>query len=139
MVFRSLMVACGLMALTPVAAQAQFMTAAEVRPILDMTTQNWVAVRDYNGQDLVYFTHLEMFRCGLAGVRYGINGEPASTPYGLEECYENTSTPNAIHPESHSPYVVFPSGTVQSITVDVNYDDGTVNSVTFFRSEIMTP
>ncbi len=117
-------------------ANAQFMTAAEVKPILDVTTGSWVAIREWEGNDLVYFTHLETFRCGLSGVRYGINSDVADTPYALEECFEGTASPNALDPAMHDIYITLPLGSVQKITVDVKYDDGSVTSMTFDRASI---
>lgn len=130
--FTSMLLALGLGA----SAQAQFMTAAEVKNILDMTQANWVAVRVFDGRDLLYFTHIETFRCGLAGVRYGINGEAPNTPYGLEACYVGTAAPNAMDPVGHPPYVAFPVGSVHSVTIQLKYDDGSITEATFQRAQI---
>lgn len=126
-------------ALMPLSANAQFLSAAEVRPILDMTTANWVGVSEYNGQDLLYFSHLISFRCGLTEIRYGINGEPAISVFPLEECYRNTNAPTAMHPDTNPLFLEFPPGTLQLVTVEIEYDDGGTQSVTYFRNEIVIP
>ncbi len=69
-------------------------------------------------------------------MRYGINSDVADTPYALEECFEGTAAPNALDPNVHDIYITLPLGSVQKITVDVKYDDGSVNSVTFDRASI---
>jgi len=123
---------------TPLLA-ANFTTAAEVKPILGATKANWVAVREFNGQDLLYFTHLEAWRCGLDQIRYFVNdGKPRV--WETEPCYDDTNTPNAIKmPDGHLPYTVLPLGSVYSVTVEITYDDGTRESETFERAAIMMP
>lgn len=117
-------------------AKAQFMTAAEVRPILDATQSSWVAVRVYDGQDLLYFTHLLAFRCGLDAVFYGINGEPPRERLPLEPCYEGTASPGAMDPVNYPPYTAFPAGSVHSVTILMKYDDGGKTEATFQRAQI---
>ncbi len=117
-------------------AQAQFMTAAEVRPILDATQGSWVAVRVFDGQDLLYFTHLLSFRCGLDAVFYGLNGEPARERLPMEPCYEGTASPSAMDPVNYPPYTAFPVGSVHSVTILMKYDDGGKTEATFQRAQI---
>ncbi len=119
-------------------AQA-FTTAAEVKPILNATKGNWVAVREFDGNDLVYFTHLESWRCGLDGVNYGINSDVADKVWELETCYEGEGAPNAMKEEGRLPYITLPLGSVETLTIELLYDDGSKDSVTFERGNIMTP
>ncbi len=123
---------------SPVSAQS-FTTAAEVRPIMDMTKANWVAVREFNGQDLLYFTHIESWRCGMDKVAYGINTEVADQVYELETCYEDEATPNAMKLTEHLPYIVLPLESVDYITVSIVYDDGSVDTAKYDRKGVMIP
>lgn len=121
-------------------ATGKFTTAVEVKPILGMTKGNWVAVRDYNGQDLVYFTHLLSWRCGLWDIRYGVNGAPAEEVFPMEPCYPDSATPNAMTDvETFLPYVTMPPGSVESIYVEVTFDDGTTDFARFDRAEVEIP
>lgn len=128
------------LALAAGAAQAQgFTTAAEVRPILEATRANWVAVREFDGQDLLYFTHLVAWRCGLNRVTFGINGAEPAMEWVMEPCYEGTAQPNAIKAEGVQPYVALPLGIVQSVAVVVELDDGTRLDQSFDRAAVLMP
>lgn len=120
----------------PGAAQ-QFTTAAEVRPMLDATRARWIAVREYDGKDLLYFTNLLAWRCGLDAIHYSVNGG-AETAWQGEPCHEGEAVPNALKVADKLPYVSFPLGSVQSVTVRLTYDDGSGDSVSYERAQIMT-
>ncbi len=118
----------------------KFTTAVEVKPILGMTKGNWVAVRNYNGQDLLYFSHLLAWRCGLWDVRYGINGAPADQVFPLEPCYDDLQTPNSIvDVETYLIYATLPPDSVETVYVEVTFDDGTTDFAQFNRNEIQIP
>lgn len=121
----------------PQVPSGQFTTAIEVRPILDVTKGNWAAVRLYDGQDLVYFTGLLSWRCGLWDIRYGINGAAATTPFDMEPCHLDTAQPNALTDvANYLPYITLPPESVQSLTVEITYDDGTTAAATYDRAQI---
>ena len=119
-----------------VSANAQFNTAAEVKPILQMIKGNWIAVREFDGQDLVYFTMLEVYRCGLQQIRYVINdGKPRV--WVTEPC-EGDQTFAEIGAD-RLPYATFPLGSIDKVRIELTYDDGTVQTESFDRAGIMTP
>ena len=120
----------------PVQAQT---TTAEVKPILTMIKAMWVAVREYDGNDLVYFTMLESYRCGLDGVKYGINTDIADQVWVQEECYLDEAAPNALKMVDGLPFVTLELGSVETVIVEITYDDGTMDSATYERKAIMTP
>lgn len=134
--FASLVISLGLSG--PVTSQ-NFTTAGEIRMILDATKGNWVAVREFDGNDLVYFTHLEAWRCGLDGVNYGVNSEVADQIWELETCYEDEPSPNVMKEEGRLPYITLPLNSVKTLIIELMYDDGETDVVTYERSKIMTP
>jgi len=124
-------------AVLPVTAE-QFTTAAEVRPILEATRLNWVAVREYDGKDLLYFTHLMAWRCGLEAIYYKVNDGDENIWLG-EECHEGDTQPNAILSQNLLPFVSYPLNSIKSVSVRLVYDDGQESTATFTRQAIMTP
>lgn len=122
----------GLMLASPLCAQA-VMPPEQIRMILDATKGNWIAIRLYGGQDLLYFTHLETWRCGLEQVRFGINGAAPDTVHALAVC--DPSNPNAI-PSDHGIYMGFPPDSLTSVTVEVTYKDGVVATEVFERAAV---
>lgn len=121
-----------------VAAAQQFTTAAEVKPILTATKGNWVAVREYDGKDLVYLTNLLAWRCGLDAIYYDINGN-GEERWKTEPCYEGEATPNAQKGDGYLPFMSFPLGSVQSLTVRIVYDDGSGDAAKYQRKAILMP
>ena len=113
-----------------------FTTAPEVRPILEMTRSNWIAIGTQTGQDLLYFTQILSWRCGLSDLRYGINGAPPEQVFDMEPCHTDTNQPNAIRA---LPYVSYGLGSIESVTVEITYEDGVTESARFARHEILMP
>lgn len=106
----------------PQVPTGRFTTAVEVKPILDVTRGNWIAVREFNGQDLLYVTHLWSWRCGLLELKIGINGAPPE-PWPLPQCHMDQQTPNAILQGDGDPYRAFTLGSVAMVEVRLTYDD----------------
>lgn len=117
-------------------SMGKFTTAGEVAPILKMTKKNWSAVREYDGQDLVYFTHVLSWRCGLKGANFSINDEPLQD-LELPECHMKFQQPNAlIDEEPLLTYRRYELGSVKSVRIDVLLDNLTVQTVTLKRENI---
>lgn len=121
------------LAAEPQEATGRFTTAAEVKPILAATRANWIHVREFNGQDLLYVTHLWSWRCGLAQVRLSVNGA-APEPWPLPECHLDEAIPNMIKEEDGMPYRSYPLGSIQQVAVEVTYDDLSREDLTFGRN-----
>lgn len=116
----------------PQVPEGRFTTAAEVRPILNATRANWVSVREFNGQDLVYVTHLWAWRCGLVQLKFAVNGA-APEVWPLPDCHLDQPQPNAVLNSDGLPYRSFPPSSVETVTVEITYDDLSTGSVTLSR------
>ncbi|MBY6068286.1 hypothetical protein KUW17_16160 [Leisingera aquaemixtae] len=121
------------LAAEPQEATGRFTTALEVKPILAATHGNWIHVREFDGQDLLYVTHLWSWRCGLAQVKLGVNGQ-APEIWPLPDCHLEEGFPNMIKEEDGLPYRSYPLGSIQQVSVEVTYDDLSRESLTFGRN-----
>jgi len=116
----------------------KFTTAAEVGQILELTKANWIGVREWDGQDLVYFTQILSWRCGLHEIRYAINGGPMQV-YDMPPCHLDMAAPNAILAEDPLPYTVHPLGSVETVEVELLLDDMGVLTGSFERAAVRIP
>ena len=124
----------------PQFATGKFTTAIEIKQIMLMTKGSWVAIGANESNDLLYFTHLLSWRCGMWAIRYGLNGEPATNEVPIEECHEDTVSPNAMTDmETYPPYVLLPPGSVESVYVEIVFDDGTTDFAIFPRASVLLP
>ncbi|EAQ11420.1 MULTISPECIES: hypothetical protein [Maritimibacter] len=115
--------------LVPAAAQ-------DAKQILSMTKANWVAVREYDGRDLLYFTNLLAWRCGVDRIRFSVNGERLGA-LEHEPCHEDEASPNALYSEDILPYLTYPLGSVQSVTVEVSFPDGSEERGEYQRGSVL--
>lgn len=146
MTFLSRVFALWTLLLAPVLAQeaesqvptGKFTTAVEVKPILSATKGNWVAVREWEGQDLIYVTHLWAWRCGLVRLELSINSG-AYQDWPLPPCHSEIASPNSILDTDGLPYQAFGLNSVIEVAVRVTYDDLTLDEARFPRGAILMP
>ncbi|KIN64031.1 hypothetical protein Z946_2915 [Sulfitobacter noctilucicola] len=122
----------------PQVPSGKFTTAAEVKPILSATKGNWVAIREYEGQDWLYITHLWAWRCGLKAIAISINQEPMQN-WPVPDCHEKYTTPNAVLEGDGLPYLTLKLGGVQTVTIQIVYDDLSMDVAQFERGNILIP
>jgi len=115
----------------------KFTTATEIKPIIEATRGNWVAVREYPGQDLLYLTHLLSWRCGMHEFRVGVN-DRAMEAWQMPPCQSETATPNAI-PSDAVIYRGFPAGSINSVEVEILYDNLDTAADVFARNQVLFP
>ncbi len=126
------------LSLMPLPALAfDVMDPASITPILEMTRSNWVALRPWEGAELLYFTHIEGWRCAVSAVEYSINGA-APVAWELAPCQVGTPTPNAL-PDGHLPFIRLPTGQLQDVLVVIEMKDGKTMDARFPRDAILMP
>ena len=122
----------------PAAPTGKFMTTAEVKPIFDMTRSNWIAVREFNGKDLLYVTQIWSWRCGLSEMHIQINGGGFAN-WPLPACHEKYAQPNVILEEDGQPYATRGLGSVQTVDIRLVFKDGSTDTQNFQRGSVLIP
>lgn len=116
-------------ALLAQAAQAQgdLTQAPGVAMIHQAIGAQMVSYKQDGDVDFVYFTNLLAWRCGVAQILVGLNGAPPTIPYPMEPCYRDLREPNTLkmdRPEFPI-YLKMPTGSAQTMTLRIMYEDGT--------------
>ncbi len=122
----------------PQTPTGRFTTATEVKSILNATKGAWIAVREFDGKDLVYVTHLWSWRCGLLEIKIGINGnDPEVWP--MPKCRLELPAPTTLWDSDGLPYREFALGSIAMIEVQLAYDDLSTDSAKFSRQGVLIP
>ncbi len=137
-VTRTILTAAAFATTLGTSALAQMVDATTIRPILEATKGNWIGVRNWEGQDLLYFTHLESWKCGLSAIRYGINSAEATEVYEFELCADDEAAPSPIATDK-LPYLVFEENSIEMVTITLVYDDGAEQTESFERASVQIP
>ena len=106
----------------PAAAQG---TLGQEKQILPMIKASWVAFRNYDGRQWIYFTTLIAYHCGLAEIRYSIGSDALDRRFPVPAC--DRQRPNAIDPAKDPPYLTMAPGSAGEIAVQLVYTDGAVS------------
>ncbi len=129
-----------LLAWPNLASAQNFTTAAEISAIIDAIRDDWIAVREWEGNDLIYFTNPMAWRCGMSEIRYGLNGAPAETVLPMEPCYEDLPNPNVLLVDQGVDlFVTEALKSVQTVSVVIVLDDGSEKTAEFKRADVIMP
>ncbi len=116
---------------TPAAAQqSRVMPLDQVKNILDMTKDSWIAYRDFNGRQLIYFTQILSWHCGMKEIRYSLNSTELDQRFPVPAC--NELLPNNIGQDDKI-YLSGKLGSVESLAVQLVFDDDTTTAVHVYR------
>jgi hypothetical protein len=110
------------------AIPTDFTTPAGAAFIHQTIKDTMVAFRQEGAEDLIYFTNLLAWRCGVVSVTYGVNGAAPNVPLAIEPCYRDEAQPNALKMDNPAfpLFLRVPTGSVQTLTVRILYEDGKV-------------
>ncbi len=101
------------------------MSPVQMKQILNITKDNWVSFRNYNGKQLLYFTHLESYTCGIKEVHYGLNHDTLDRVWLLQPC--DPQNPLAV--KKDIVYLTMPLGYAKSVAVQLTFADGSKSAL----------
>ena len=113
-------------AISPNVTIAQELPAIEIyQQMLEINKPTgWVAFRNYDGQQWVYFTTLVTLHCRLGEIKYSINSDALDRTFPLPRC--NPSLPFSIPTDGGADTIAIqlPLGTADTISVQVSFSGG---------------
>ena len=101
----------------------------QARQVLQQTQSNWVALRPYDGEVIVYFTQLVTSAIALKEIRYGIDTTTPDQNFPLP--LEPRAFPSLIHADTKI-FLQEPPDT-QYVSVQLVYADGSKSDVHTYR------
>ncbi len=106
-------------------ARAQSSLEGQEKRVLNLTKSSWAHFRDFDGRQLIYFTHLESYRCAIGAVRYSLDSDVLDRQWQLQPC--DPKNPNAI--ATDKPYISLPLGSAKTIAVELTFKDGSKSDI----------
>lgn len=128
---RSLVLAAATLTAVSASAQSRVPPPDQMRMMIEAGADQWIAFRDYDGRQLVYFTHFVSMKCGIEELRYSVNSTELDQVWPLPECHEQI--PFHVDPEKDQVYLDLDLGTAETVTVLVRYLDGGQSPVRTYR------
>ena len=117
-----ILVSAGALA-APIAAQAQTPPLAQLKMMAEAAKDQWVAFRNWDGRQWIYFTIPVTYHCGLREIRYSLNGKDLGERWPVPAC--NAQMPFNVDPQKDKIYLAFEPGAVGAVSLQLVYADGT--------------
>ena len=112
------------------AQQSRVMPLDQVKSILDATKDSWIAYRDFNGRQLIYFTQIVAWHCGIKDIRYSLNGTDLDQRFPVPAC--NELLPNNITSDDKI-YLDMAPDSVSRLAVQLLFDDDSVSDIHVYQ------
>ena len=112
------------------AQETKVMPLPQVKNILNITRDSWIAFRDFNGRQLIYFTQIITWKCGVKEIRYSLNSDDLAERFPVPEC--NPLLPNSIG-ENDKIYLQMKLNSVETAAVQLLFDDATTSATQIYR------
>ena len=121
-----------------------FVSSAMAAKILPLTVykqmlagnvdSGWVAFRNYDGKQLVYFSILQTLRCRIKEVRVSFNTTALDNRLTLLPCNEENpfAVPSTLEATQYL-YITFDPNSVATAAVQVTWEDDTQSEMLQFR------
>lgn len=116
---------------TYVAPPADLTSAEGSRYMHQVIKDTLLSFKQEGDTDLIYFTAILGWRCGMSELYYGLNDDPIVMQLPLEPCYRQMREPNAM-PEIGTKYPFFikvPTGSATRVRVRMIYEDGSTQTL----------
>jgi hypothetical protein len=117
------------------AYKAQLPEDSIYRAMLSATRQTgWIQFRNYDGQQLIYFTQLQTMHCRLSEIRFSINSDALDQRWPLAAC--NPQLPFNLpsdDPDGKYIYMRAEAGSVKTLTIQVVWDNGAGSEIVVYK------
>lgn len=96
-------------------------------------SSGWVAFREYDGKQWIYFTPLVTLHCRLKEIRYSINSPALDQRFPLPDCQPALpfSLPSDAGPEAIA--LTLSPGEAEKVAVQIVFDDDTESEVLVYE------
>lgn len=103
--------------------------SANAKNVLETLTTQWVLSRDFDGRQLIYFTHLMSQGCGLAEIAYGLDRDTPDRTWPLSPC--DAKNPYAFAEDAE--IYLETEGSVGRMVIQLTYADGETTAARQFE------
>ncbi|AVX03354.1 hypothetical protein MXMO3_00822 [Maritalea myrionectae] len=101
--------------------------------MLDANKSGWVAFREYDGRQFIYFTNMLTSRCRLKEIRYSVNADSLDQTFDMPACIPDSPFMIPSDGGIDDIALTLEPGTAKTITVQAVFEDDSETEILTFR------